>query len=284
MNQAFIVGAPKCGTTSLAAWLSEHPQVLMSQPKEPHYFSDDLNNRNITKECEYLQLFEHFNSESHRVCMEASTWYFYSKVAVANIEKLTGGVARYIVMTRDPVEMAESLYYHNLRHSHENVDSFEQAWNLQELRRRGECIPRHCREPAFLQYHEACSLGSRINALRSAVAGDRIFHIPLASIKSDPVHVYRSVLQFLNLEWDGRQQFPVLNESVVVRVNAFRFVYPFASALKRMLGIRKGLGLMKMNEKPRVRQPINSSFRGRLESDFEHERALISALPFGCMN
>ena len=39
----FIIGAPKCGTTSLAAWLAEHPAIYMSQIKEPHYFSSDLN-------------------------------------------------------------------------------------------------------------------------------------------------------------------------------------------------------------------------------------------------
>ena len=33
-----ILGAAKCGTTSLHGWLSQHPQVLMSSPKEPVYF------------------------------------------------------------------------------------------------------------------------------------------------------------------------------------------------------------------------------------------------------
>src|SRR4051794_40814091 len=38
----FIVGAPKCGTTSLHRWLVGHPQVFMPlRPKEPHYFVQD---------------------------------------------------------------------------------------------------------------------------------------------------------------------------------------------------------------------------------------------------
>ena len=41
----FIVGAPKCGTTSLDEYLRQHPNVFISRPKEPHYFSTDLNNR-----------------------------------------------------------------------------------------------------------------------------------------------------------------------------------------------------------------------------------------------
>lgn len=33
-----ILGAAKCGTTSLHAWLDQHPQTHMSNPKEPKYF------------------------------------------------------------------------------------------------------------------------------------------------------------------------------------------------------------------------------------------------------
>ena len=36
---AVIVGAPRCGTTSLADYLARHSAVIFSQPKEPHYFA-----------------------------------------------------------------------------------------------------------------------------------------------------------------------------------------------------------------------------------------------------
>jgi Sulfotransferase family len=35
----FLVGAPRCGTTSLSRYLAANPQVCFSRPKEPHYFS-----------------------------------------------------------------------------------------------------------------------------------------------------------------------------------------------------------------------------------------------------
>ena len=49
----FLIGAPRCGTTSLSRYLADNPQVCFSRPKEPHYFSllaphaslDDLENR-----------------------------------------------------------------------------------------------------------------------------------------------------------------------------------------------------------------------------------------------
>ena len=36
-----IIGAMKCGTSTLQAQLARQPGVFMSTPKEPNYFSDD---------------------------------------------------------------------------------------------------------------------------------------------------------------------------------------------------------------------------------------------------
>lgn len=36
---AIILGYPKCATTSIAAWLDQHPQAAASTPKEPEFFS-----------------------------------------------------------------------------------------------------------------------------------------------------------------------------------------------------------------------------------------------------
>ena len=77
----FIIGAPKCGTTSLASWVSEHPSVYMSPLKEPDYFHA---NEKIGSLKEYEQLFEGAGPE-HITVGEASVRYLYSQVAVPNI-------------------------------------------------------------------------------------------------------------------------------------------------------------------------------------------------------
>lgn len=35
----FIVGAVKCGTTSLYAYLRQHPQIFFPEMKEPHFYT-----------------------------------------------------------------------------------------------------------------------------------------------------------------------------------------------------------------------------------------------------
>ena len=104
----FILGAPKCGTTSLATWLGAHPQVYMSPDKEPHYFNADDRHPGVSSLERYEQLFAGAGAE-HAAVGEASVWYLYSKVAVANIEEYCQE-PRYIVCLRNPVDMAHSLH------------------------------------------------------------------------------------------------------------------------------------------------------------------------------
>ena len=41
-----VVGAPKCGTTSLYHYLRQHPEVFLPSQKELHYFSHGHLSRN----------------------------------------------------------------------------------------------------------------------------------------------------------------------------------------------------------------------------------------------
>jgi len=136
----FIVGAPKCGTTSLYNYLKQHPQIFMCPIKEPFYFSKDfddsmfvqkysnnmaddlikiLNGKkkeahsgNVKNWDIYLRLFEGVTDE--KAIGEASSGYLYSKVAAFNIkEKIPD--AKIIMVLRDPVKRAFSHYLMNSR-------------------------------------------------------------------------------------------------------------------------------------------------------------------------
>ena len=126
----FILGAPKCGTTALAQYLSDHPKVFMTDPKEPHHFNTDQNYGDFKDAERYRKLFQDAGPE-HQCVGEASVWYLYSKDAVANIEA-TIGAPRYIAMLRNPVEMAASLHEQLVYSGNENITSFEKAWAAQE--------------------------------------------------------------------------------------------------------------------------------------------------------
>ena len=84
MEQFFFIGAPKCGTTALAHYLSEHPNVFMSQPKEPFFWSDDIKSKHELRpqSDEYLSLFNQADPNLHNIVGEGSTRYLRSLNAV----------------------------------------------------------------------------------------------------------------------------------------------------------------------------------------------------------
>ena len=170
----FIVGAPKCGTTALAAYLGQHPQVCFSRPKEPHYFNEDFANRHTRRLGDYRACFA-AATPRHRIVGEASVLYLYSRVAVPNILGFCPD-AKFIVMVRNPLEMAPSWYSEAAYSSAfgETASTFEQAWLLQGERRAGRSIPAICSEPKVLLYRELCSVGGQLRRLLSLVRRESV--------------------------------------------------------------------------------------------------------------
>lgn len=106
----FVIGAAKAGTTALYRYLSEHPQVSMSTPKEPHFFAPGAGpaHRRVSDRRSYEALF----SASAIARGEASTSYSmyprWSDVALRIHELVPRG--RLIYLVRDPVERLQSWF------------------------------------------------------------------------------------------------------------------------------------------------------------------------------
>jgi len=109
----FIIGAMKSGTTSLHEYLDTHPQIAMSETKEPGYFVEELS---LAKgEAWYLSLFK--QDERLRYRGESSTHYTKLPVyrGVADRLHRFNPDARLIYIMRDPFERLVSHYWHNVR-------------------------------------------------------------------------------------------------------------------------------------------------------------------------
>lgn len=117
----FIVGAPRCGTTSLYEYLKAIPGIFMSPVKEPGYFIPN-DPRRYTEE-KYLRLFE--NVKDEKLIGEASAGYLASKETPSIIKKQIPD-AKIIITLRDPCERAFSHYLNRLRTGDEII-SFDEA-------------------------------------------------------------------------------------------------------------------------------------------------------------
>lgn len=277
----FIVGAPKCGTTALAQYLSEHESVFMADPKEPHHFSTDLNHGRYRDADEYLDLFS-AAERGHVAVGEASVWYLYSREAVPNILARYPD-ARFIVMFRNPVDMAYSLYDHLYFEGSETVASFRAAWDLQEARRNGRHVPASCTEPARLQYRSVCSLGQQYERLLARVGAERVFPIVMDDLVERPRSVWLDLLHFLGVADDGRTEFPPANvakERKSVVLNRMNDLY---RRFRQSLGLRGfGTGLLssldRWNRRVRPRTSLSGEMRELLASEFRDDVALLSCL------
>ncbi|WP_230970775.1 sulfotransferase domain-containing protein [Nitrogeniibacter aestuarii] len=239
----FLVGAPKSGTTSLANWLEEHPEVCFSKVKEPDYFSTDFVHRHGDSLNRYESYFDHA-TDRHIAVGEGSTGYLRSFNAVPNILSYNSA-ARFIVCLRNPMEMAPSWHGQMCYVGYENVDDFSAAWRLNEARRSGLQVPALCPDPKHLCYDDVCRVGSQLERLAERVPSTQLLVLFQDDLRVRPAETLRRVLDFL--EVDSRFDCSFTNANEARRVPKWvSHVSRVVVDSKRRLGITGGLGLVSL--------------------------------------
>jgi hypothetical protein len=234
----FVVGAPRCGTTSICAWLASHPAICFSRPKEPHYFSNLGGGAGGDLQRDYIErCFAHRRPE-HRRAGEGSVSYFYSPAAIERILLLAPS-ARFIAMVRNPLDMLASYHLRLLYLLEEDEADLAVAWRLQPERARGERLPVHCTEPRLLNYLEAGSLGTWLARLYERAGREQCLALVYDDLAADPGKVYERALRFLDLEPDGRTYFRPKQRSRGYRSRALQtLLFKPPPAVARLAGVR----------------------------------------------
>lgn len=288
----FIVGAPKCGTTALYAYLRPHPNIFMPELKEPHFFAKDLGTYPRIKTLEeYTGLFSP-STETHVRVGEASVYYLRSAVALANIRAFNPA-AKIIAMFRNPVEMVYSFHSQLRYWSEETEPDFETAWRLQEQRRGGLHLPPQSRGPFLLQYAEFGKFGSQVQRVLASFPRDQVKLILYDDFAASPEKVYREVIDFLDLPQDTRSSFPRINENKRPRSewlgNFLRKPPPvLRTAVRRLKQAAGAVGgekiaavttkIVNLNTVKERRQPLSPEFKAELASTFREEVAVLSRI------
>jgi hypothetical protein len=122
----FVVGTVRGGTTWLYKRLKAHPDVFMSDPKEPHFYSGVPPRRkhipHVLDREAYRRLFDGVRREI--AIGEASTSYLWSHHAAERICEDVPS-ARIIAVLRDPVDRAFSHYLMRVREGVETRPFYE---------------------------------------------------------------------------------------------------------------------------------------------------------------
>jgi hypothetical protein len=212
----FIVGAPKCATSALATYLSAHPNIFLSEPKEPNYFARHLSvpGSFLTTQPWHADLNRYLNlfkavPEGKLIIGEASTRYLRSVKALSEIKQFEPN-ARIIVALRNPLHLARSWHAQKVIEAQEPETDFERAWKLEAKRAVGGFPPGLTASDA-LCYRHIASVGTQVKNLLELFRSEQVLAIFFDDLKRDPRSCYEKVLRFLGVPSDGRTDFPVVN-------------------------------------------------------------------------
>lgn len=283
----FIVGAPKCGTTSLAAYLSYRDDVFMASPKEPHFFATDFPQyREVDSLEDYCALFD--DAKEHQLIGEASVFYLYSSVALSRIRNYNEN-AKIIVMLRDPVSLLHSLHSQLLFTFDEDVADFSRAWALTASRRKNINVPTQCRESSILLYDRIAGFEAQLQKLYALFPPENVCVVLFDDFVDNTAEVFKSVCGFLGLSDLENGYYPAINEN---RIHRYPKVSKFINEMtrrvsrpvkffKRILRIDE-IGILKklrqMGTKYEKRQPLAFSVRSQISKNYEADIAYVEKL------
>jgi hypothetical protein len=235
----------------------------------------------VRSESHYYSLFQPAESQ-HIAIGEGSSLYLYSDTAVPNILRIIPD-AKFIVMLRNPIDMALSFHAQIRSAADEDIVDFATAWRAQDERRNGSRIPTFCRDPSALLYGRLCSIGWQLKRLYSRVPHDRVLVLLQDDMKREARSVYLQTLDFLGVRDDGRTEFPVYNtRHSEVRSQLVQVVLRALVFVSIGRGIGRRLGIFRATQYLNTRKPRNEAldphFRGELKSFFRKDTDELSML------
>lgn len=214
LPDVYLIGAPKAGTTSIAQWLSEHPDLYFCQPKEPGYWASDYPRvrevRGFDTRAKYEALYADPAASSARHRADGSTTYLYSQAAVPAIAAELGAAARYLVALRNPAELVVSFHRLQQLRLNEDEPDFEKAWQRSLT---GRLPDSDLLDPKLVDYPLVGNLGAAVARLLDAVERSQVHFIRFEDLRDHPEQVWRELTGFLGLSETPRPGFDVHNPS-----------------------------------------------------------------------
>lgn len=178
----FIIGAMKSGTTSLHEYLNEHPDIFMSDVKEPGYFAECMNY--YPKELAwYESLFKDVKDE--KIVGESSTNYTKLPICTDVVQKIWefNPDARFIYLMRNPINRVISHYWHGVKYGDERNDAMTAIKQKQEYL-------------CFSDY------ATQLEPYIERFGLDKIYTLSFESFIKDPVSELKSIFDWLGVDSD----------------------------------------------------------------------------------
>ncbi|HWL99372.1 MAG TPA: sulfotransferase [Nocardioidaceae bacterium] len=194
----YLIGAPKAGTTSVAAWLAGHPDVHVSQPKEPFFWASDYprmrEHYGFADRETYSSLFRDDVADGRRHRVDASTTYLYSEQAVPDILEQVSD-PRFLVCVRNPVDLLVSYHRTQVVALNEPEGDFARAWR----RGRPAAGETSALDAKLLDYDTVGRQGAAVERVQRLAGPERVHVVVFDDLVADPRRVWDRLLGFLGL-------------------------------------------------------------------------------------
>ncbi len=214
MNQflpnLFILGAARCGTTSLHSYLAGIPGICMSNPKEPFFF-----------ECEYQRGLDHYQKtyfahwKGEGIIGEARHRNLYLPYVPERIHRVNPN-AKLLVILRNPIDRAYShwwLLYYNKREKLKFPEAIEEDYERIQKGFRCETpeeIEQYCKNLGFdgsttkghgiyRTYLDTGYYYEQISRYTKIFPVNQLKVILLEDLLKDPRKIIGEICQFLGL-------------------------------------------------------------------------------------
>lgn len=271
------IGAPKCGTTWLAAQLDAHPQILFAPDKEVYFFADTILRRMSGKERHCFERGESWYHEQFpeipgalSVRGEFCPSYLYSAEAAERIQAYRPDI-KLLLCLRPPVEMIYSWYWYNRNAVVATLpETFAGMMENAFLRDIG-CYARHLRP--YLDRFPA----------------ENFLVVQFDAIRREPDRVRQAAYQFLNVATDFKPQleagknearaprFPLLQSGAQKFYNGVSALPGFGQLLKSPAVARTLQGVYhRLNSKARKYAPLSAEARARWEAYYAEDQAELA--------
>lgn len=253
-NFAIIIGAMKCGTTSLWYYLSEHPQIAASKEKEVNFFVDE--DRIVKGLLWYRSMWSW--QPGNLIAMEASPNYTrqpYRANIAEKIAQVKDSQFKFIYIMRNPLARIESGI----------------TMRLQALEADNLPVP----SPEEVEINEddiaISQYAMQLNPYVEIFGHEKLHLLLLEDLQEDPQTELSRICQFLGV--DSNHQFQNLD---IVRNNRETLnLNPFVSKIRHKPPVRF---LLENFTSPRLRQKLRGRLSRKEPLDFkltEQQKAMV---------
>ena len=212
-----IIGAQKCGTTSLYTYIMRHPAVAPAMKRSLQFFDHGPSwAKGVLWYRAHFPFAPAWTAARGRSLVgECTPTYLFHPLGARRVHEATPA-AKLIVMLRNPVDRTYSAYHHQRRAGFESL-SFEEAIN-REAERAGDEYLRLSTDPTFVSYpwrlHSYAGWGCYAEYLESwlrTFGRDKLLILLNEELAADPARVMGEVHAFLGLPPVCLDDYPRLN-------------------------------------------------------------------------